>query len=244
MNDISEKIYRIRMMDDVGEKNSVIHKINPAIKIIVSLAYIMEVISLKNFKLSICIIILLYTLIVMQAGKVPKAMIFKRIAFVLLIPIGISFTNLLIDPSYNQLILSLILLFKCIFSVMGGLLLIATTGMNNIAVGLRKLKIPKILVLQILMIYRYLALMLEYGESINSAYRLRALNEKGIQLKDFGNIIGQMLLKSFDRAENVYAAMKLRGFEGEYYTNGKMDIKIKDYCYLILWMSLFAVGII
>lgn len=241
MTDMSRVLYELRIMDDIGESNSIIHNINPAIKIIITLIYIVEVISLKNFNLRECIIIFAYPLILFLLGKVPPKVILKKIIVVLPVVIGISFINLLLDCSYNQIILSLLLLFKCIFSVTGGVLLIVTTGMNNIAIGLRKLKVPQILVTQILMLYRYIMLMVEYGSMINSAYKLRTLNEKGISMKDFGNIIGQMLLKSFDRAENVYAAMKLRGFEGEYYSSTKSELQKNDLIYLIVWIFLFTI---
>lgn len=241
MKDMNRRLYELRIMDDIGEKDSIIHKINPAIKISVTFIYIIEVVSLKNFNLRECIIIFAYPLILFLLGKVPPKVILKKIIVVLPVVIGISFINLLLDYSYNQIILSLLLLFKCIFSVTGGLLLIVTTGMNNIAIGLRKLKVPQILTTQILMLYRYITLMIEYGYTIISAYKLRTLNERGMSMKDFGSIIGQMLLKSFDRSENVHHAMKLRGFEGEYYSSMKSSLQKNDFMYLFIWIFLFTV---
>lgn len=174
-------------------------------------------------------------------GKIPAKIILKKIAVTLPIVIGISSLNLLIDYSFNQMIVALLLVFKCICSITGGLLLIITTGMNNIAIGLRKLKVPQILVTQILMLYRYITLMIEYGYTIIFAYKLRTLSERGVSMKDFGSIIGQMLLKSFDRSENVHHAMKLRGFEGEYYSSTKSSLKKNDFIYLFIWIFLFTV---
>lgn len=241
MKDMNRRLYELRIMDDIGEKDSIIHKINPAIKICVTFIYVIEVVSLKNFNLRECIIIFAYPLILFLLGKVPPKVILKKTIVVLPVIIGISFINLLLDCSYNQIMLSLLLLFKCIFSVTGGLLLIVTTGMNNIAIGLRKLKVPQILTTQILMLYRYITLMIEYGYTIISAYKLRTLSERGMSMKDFGSIIGQMLLKSFDRSENVYHAMKLRGFEGEYYSSMKSSLQKNDFIYLCIWIFLFTV---
>lgn len=42
------------------------------------------------------------------------------------------------DLSINQLLFSLLFIFKCFLSVVGTLLLIATTGINEIAFGLKK----------------------------------------------------------------------------------------------------------
>lgn len=241
MTNMNRVLYELRIIDDTGERYSIIHKINPEIKIIVTLAYIIEVVSLKSFNLREYSVIFAYPFILFLLGKIPAKIILKKIAVTLPIVIGISSLNLLIDYSFNQMIVALLLVFKCICSITGGLLLIITTGMNNIAIGLRKLKVPQILVTQILMLYRYITLMIEYGYTIIFAYKLRTLSERGVSMKDFGSIIGQMLLKSFDRSENVHHAMKLRGFEGEYYSSTKSSLKKNDFIYLFIWIFLFTV---
>ena len=49
------------------------------------------------------------------------------------------------------------------------------------------------------------------------AYELRAPGQKGINFRVWGSLIGQMLLRSMDRSENLYQSMKLRGFKGDFY---------------------------
>lgn len=46
------------------------------------------------------------------------------------------------------------------------------------------------------------------------AYELRAPGQKGIHFKVWGSLMGQMLLRSMDRAEVIYESMCLRGFDG------------------------------
>ena len=57
-------------------------------------------------------------------------------------------------------------------------------------------------------------------------------------MKDYVQIVGQMFLKTLDISENVYEAMKLRGFEGELYINNKVAGYV-DYLYLIIWVVIF-----
>lgn len=76
--------------------------------------------------------------------------------------------------------------------------------MNNITRALRRLKVPKILVTQISMIYRYIILIMEEAYKIKSAYELRTLDKKSMDIKHFGEIMGQMLLRSIARAEYIY----------------------------------------
>ena len=48
------------------------------------------------------------------------------------------------------------------------------------------------------------------------AYHLRAVKQNGLEMKHLGAFIGQLLLRSIDRAERVYAAMQCRGFDGTF----------------------------
>ena len=65
--------------------------------------------------------------------------------------------------------------------------------------------------------------------------------EKWIEIKDFSIIIGRMLLKSIDRGENVYLAMKARGFDGEYYIDSDKKISRIDIVYFVSWTISFII---
>lgn len=233
MDDISKAIYAIRKIDELGDKDTVLYRIDSSIKIIVTLIYVIKVLSIKQFIISDAACIVLYPLIIFKLGKVPVKFILKKVLFVLPVIIGLSAINLIIDFSYSEIYFSVLLLFKCTFALTGALLLIATTGINNLASGLKKLKIPDILIMQILMLHRYIILMLEECYKVKCAYELRTLGEKSMTIKDYGQIIGQMLLKTIDISEKVYEAMKLRGFDGDLYINDNKKAGCIDFLYLI-----------
>ena len=238
MNDISKAIYDIRKIDELGDIDTRIHKINSSIKIIVTIIYVIKILSIKQFTILNIICIVLYPLILFIIGKVQIKFILKKVIYVFPIILGLSVINLIIDFSYSEIYFSVLLLFKCTFALVGALLLIVTTGINNLAFGLKKLKIPNILIMQILMLHRYVILMMEECYKVKSAYELRTLGEKSMTMKDYVQIVGQMFLKTLDISENVYEAMKLRGFEGELYINNKVAGYV-DYLYLIIWVVIF-----
>lgn len=66
-----------------------------------------------------------------------------------------------------------------------------------------------------LLTYRYISVMLEEFSIMTDAYMLRAPGEKGIRFAAWGSFVGQLLLRSMDRAEELYGAMRLRGFTGD-----------------------------
>ena len=235
MGDISKAISNIRKIDELGDKYTMVHKIDSSIKIIVTIIYVIKVLSIKQFIISDITSIVLYPLILFKLGKVPVKFIFKKVLFVLPIIIGLSAINLIIDFSYSEIYFSVLLLFKCIFTLIGALLLMVTTGINNLAFGLKKLKIPNILIMQILMLHRYIILMMEECYKVKSAYELRTLREKTMTMKDYGQIVGQMFLRTLDKSEKVYEAMKLRGFEGDLHIENNKGAGCIDYLYLITW---------
>lgn len=239
MKDINLVLYSIRRMEEIGEKETLVHNINSIVKIIITVAYIIKVVSLKSFNLRDIAICITYPLVLFILGNIPIIFIIKKTLVVIPVVIGIIIVNLIIEPSYNEIFFSLLLILKCVLSVTGGILLIATTGMNEIASGLRRMKIPNLFVIQIMLIYRYITLMLEEGYKIVCAYKLRSRGNKGIKIKDFQGILGAMLLRSIDRGENVYEAMKLRGFNGEYYTLKENAFNSRDLIYLTTILILF-----
>ena len=96
-------------------------------------------------------------------------------------------------------------------------LLIATTPIDTLCAALRRLHVPDILVTLLLLTYRYIGVMLEEVVIMSEAYSLRAPGQKGIHISAWGSFLGQLLLRSMDRAEALYHSMLLRGFRGEYY---------------------------
>jgi cobalt/nickel transport system permease protein len=73
------------------------------------------------------------------------------------------------------------------------------------------------------------------------AYSLRAPAQKGIHHSVWGSLAGQLILRTFERAQRVYQAMCLRGFTGDYHTGVNEKIKTLDFAYLAVWILFFAV---
>ncbi len=72
------------------------------------------------------------------------------------------------------------------------------------------------------------------------AYKLRAPGQKGIHVSAWGSFLGQLLLRSMDRAEEIYTAMKMRGFNGEFIYSEKKKFKYSDLvvCILVIGMCI------
>ena len=77
---------------------------------------------------------------------------------------------------------------------------------------------------------------------MTTAYRLRAPGHKGIHISAWGSFLGQLLLRSMDRAEELYSNMLLRGFKGEFGYVRTKDAKASDLLFFFISVALIILA--
>ena len=229
--------------EKISERESIIHSLNPLFKIFITIEFLLAVTSVPKYDVSMLIGFLFYPIILIEMSGISKKLILKRILITLPFCVFMGISNLVFDSevwsyignisiTYGALsFLSLII--KVILTVASVYILVFTTPMEKIFYGLAKIKVPKIIVVQLLLSYRYIFVILKEVKNMYIAYSLRSGSTKGIKIEHMGTFIGQILLKSFNNAEEIYYAMKCRGFEGIYPLPDYDNIKLKDYIYII-----------
>jgi len=237
---IMDSIYNIRLLDELARKETMIHKIHPVSKLLTTMVYLFVVVSFDRYEISGLLPFVLFPMVLILLAELPVKPIFKRLLFVEPLIIGIGILNPLFDPRGWTTFASIMI--KCALTVTACLILVSTTGLDKIAQALRTLRVPSLFVLQLILTFRYISVLIEELAVMVRAYVLRTPQQKGIRLKDSGAFAGQLLLRSFNRAQNVYIAMKLRGFHGEYHAYSSADIKWKDIIYLLAWSLFFIVA--
>ena len=60
------------------------------------------------------------------------------------------------------------------------------------------------------MVYRYIGVLVEESANMITAFRLRSNGGKWPDIHNFGAFVGQLFLRSVDRAERIYQAMQCR----------------------------------
>nr|WP_312577656.1 cobalt ECF transporter T component CbiQ [Sedimentibacter sp.] len=246
MSNITNSIYKIRLMDEISQKHTVIHNIHPLVKLIISILYIIITVSFGKYEIINLIPLLIYPVVVFNLGDIPFIPIFKRALIVLPIVLGMGIFNPIVDKEpiiifANVFIAKgwisyLSLILKCFFAVICALLFISTTSIDNISMALGKLHVPKIFIMQFLLTYRYIYVLLEEFARIWTAYSLRAPKQKGIQYRAWGSLLGQLLMRTYDRAQNIYFCMVLRGYNMENYECKGEVLHLNDYIYLFIWI--------
>ncbi|MHB8072836.1 cobalt ECF transporter T component CbiQ [Desulfosporosinus fructosivorans] len=251
MSNIMNSLYNMRILDDLARQETVIHRLHPLMKLLTTVSYLTVVVSFGRYEIGSLLPFFLYPVMIFTLAEIPLKPIFLRILLVSPFIIGIGILNPFFDQQVYLLggreisrgwVTFLAILIKSGLTVTAALLLIATTGMDRLAGALRMLKIPRVFVLQLLLTYRYISVLMEEVARSLRAYSLRAPNQKGVHRSAWGSLAGQLILRTFDRAQRIYEAMCLRGFTGEYHTGGFGSIRVWDLAYLTGWVVFFAVA--
>ena len=133
----------------------------------------------------------------------------------------------------------LTLMLKGLFSLMASFLLMATTQIDSLCAALRRLHFPKLLVTLLLLTYRYVGVMTEELAVMTDAYHLRAPGQKGIHISAWGSFLGQLLLRSMDRAQELYSSMLLRGYHQHFHYAPVRPFRVPDALYAAGCVLLF-----
>lgn len=250
MADIMQSLYNIRFLDEFAGKNSIIHNIHPLAKLITTMVFLITVVSFGKYEITGLLPFVLYPVIIIALAEIPLLPMLKRVLLVAPLIVGIGAFNPLFDNStvfyLGGLHLSggwisfFSIIIKFILAVLAALTIVATTGMDRIASALRMLRIPRVFVLQLLLTYRYISVLSEEAARTVRAYKLRAPLARGIQPGVWGSLTGNLLLRTFDRAQSVYQAMVQRGFKGEYRTGYDRGMAAKDILYICGWVLFFS----
>lgn len=248
---IKKSINRIASLEELTILDTPIHRLHPAIKLLVTAIYLVTVISFGGEQISGLIVFFFYPALLMAFGEIPFRPLVGRLLIALPFTIFAGLSNMLVSREAAMIIGGVVItqgmitfvsiLMKTILTVSAVLILIATTSMNDLLYAMLYFHIPDILVMQITMTFRYLSVLIGEVSVMYHAYILRAPREKGIKLKDMGPFLGQLIIRSFDRAERIYHAMKCRGFEGGFTFSNRGRIPVQQWFYLAIITGLLIV---
>lgn len=244
MTDIRSKIFYIYSLEQLSQGNTSVHAIHPFVKMLSTLVYIICVVSFGRYELLRVVPYIFYPVIIIAMAEIPYKLLFKRVLIALPFCLFAGISNLFFDQSVivyffgtkltGGFISFAAIIFRTFLSVSAVLILIAVTPFSAITSQLRRLHLPEIIVSLFEMTYRYVGTLISEAASMYTAYKLRSGNEKGLKMKDMGSFAGQLLIRSFDRAERVYSAMKCRGYPADNKAIHKQKISYRDIVFFAL----------
>jgi len=140
---------------------------------------------------------------------------------------------------------------KSWLSLMAAILLSSTTRFEELLAAFRQLGLPKLLVAILSLMWRYLSLMVDEARSLARARDGRSAGQANIGTLMWragvtGKMVGNLLLRSLERSERVYAAMSARGYSGDPLVRTSSALTKRDYFLLaagiLLCLAILAIA--
>lgn len=251
-------------LDRYQTGNSLIHHLDPRVKVVVVLLFILSNALLPDgawpaFAAAWTLILLAGFL-----AQLPPGYLFKRSFIVLpfmLAAVTVLFTlpgtavatfNLFARPvtiSDAGLLRFVSIVMRSWLSVQGAIWLTATTPFPDLMHALRHLRVPRLLTAIISFMYRYLFVLAEEASRLLRARDARSaapIGKRGggsllWRASVAGGMVGQLFIRSFERSERVYNAMLARGYRGQLLTMNPHVMVTRDWLGLVTAVILLII---
>lgn len=228
------------------QEDSIVHRLDPRPRIVVALA--VTVLLAVSRRWEVLGIGLGLSLAGWVVARLPVVPVLKRLGgvnvFLLVLALVLPFSGgdralFSVGPlNYSRegaLQVGRIAL-KCNAIVLMLTVLLSTMEVVELGHALSHLRVPRKLAHLFLFTIRYIDLVHHEYSRLRRAMRVRCFRP-GINrhtYRSIGHLLGMLLVRSFDRSERVMAAMKCRGFRGEFFVLSHFSFGRRD--------AVFSVG--
>lgn len=222
------------------------NKLSPLSKLSVTAVFIVTVVSYPKYDITGLVPLFLYPVIMFSVTQTSFVGCMKTTGFVLPFIIMAGILNPFIDKiPYSVggifvlrggVVSFLTLILKGVLCLCASYIFAENTKVDELCASLRRIHVPKLIVTVFLLTWRYIFVMKEEVSVMLEAYHLRAPRQKGLHYSSWGSFLGQLFLRSFDRADELYQAMILRGYNGNFFyacCRGKYSA-FKSWTYFLL----------
>ncbi len=203
---------------------SPLHRLDARAKLLTTAVYLGTMLSVPLTQLSEILLYALFPILTAAMGGLRPGALLRRslvvLPFVALIGIGNLFYDRVPLFRIGPLTITdggiafLSIVLRGLLSVGALLVLVGTTGFYGICRGLQRLGVPRLFTVQLLFVYRYLYVLIDETIHLSQAREARSFGRRTLPLPVWGPMIGQLLIRTFDRAEQIHRAMLARGFTG------------------------------
>lgn len=243
----------LTILDSLGEGGAegYMH-IDPRSQLLVTVVYLCLMLSVPSTHIDLLIWYSLYPILAAPLFGVKYSKIFLQSLIILPLLLLIGVFNPIVDKTPVAMVGDFTIttgwlmfagvLLRGLLSLQSLLIIIHSIGFVGIVRALDRLGLPKFLTTQLLMVFRYIRVLIEEGLAMKAARDARSFGRKHLSVKMWGVLVGQLFLRSVDRAERVHRAMQARGFSGEmmFYTPDPPVWRSNSTTYLVIWTLVFV----
>ncbi len=238
-----------KRLDSLATGDSAIHRLDPRAKVLVTLVFIVTVVSFGRYELTAMVPFFIFPAVIIGLGNLPAGYIARKVA--LLCPFALIVA--IFNPVFDREVLVQLgplavtggwiscasIVVRAALTVGAAIILLAVTGFPAICRALERLGMPQAFAVQLLFLYRYIFVLTEEGGRVSRARALRSYGNRGLGMKAYGSLLGNLLLRTWLRAERIHMAMLARGFTGEFHTRREFRFGGRELVYFLGWSALF-----
>ena len=150
-------------------------------------------------------------LIIASFSAIPWKFILGRLILLEPLALGVAVMALF---QVNGTFIFLSILTKSTLCLLTAILLSNTTPFSDLLATLKRFGTPKLLVTILALMYRYLFVLIDEAERLSRARNSRTFtNTRVRKWSSMASLVGQLFVRSTERAERIYAAMSARGWK-------------------------------
>lgn len=197
-------------IDRYSRLSSPVHRVPAPLKLIGALALVVLVVTVPMRFPLLHVGIGVSLVGVALLSRVPPGFLLRRLLFLEPFAVGAALLSLF-QPNGSAVFFALVL--KSTLCLVAMILLANTTPFAEILDVLKRWRFPALLVTTLALMYRYLFLLIDEGERMHRARVSRTFipgRRRSWHL--LGTVVGQLAIRSTERSERIYAAMRARGW--------------------------------
>jgi len=247
LKDLVSSAESLVYIEDLSGKKGFLQSINPLVKLAVTI--VMIVVSLFVYSVPYLLLSCIIPVALALASKIPLKSFFARTFFIPLVAVVISVPPLFLTPgnpvftanlglftltiTSEGLMSFLAFSIRVWFCVASLIVFTLSTGFEAILKMLASIRVPSILIQMFSLTYRYLFVSMHELQKVLIAKEARTyVNKRNLNidnLKHSGAMLATLFIRTYERSERVYFAMKSRGFDvSNNYKASFTPLKLRD----------------
>lgn len=239
-------------IDKYSNLESPIHRIDPRVKILSVFLAIIIIVSEPPGELFHFLFYFVIIALLLYLSRVPlKYMLIRCLIvspFILMAAAFLPVSWMLSPelqpeyPGYHAYKVSLTILFKAYSAVILLVLLTSTEKFQRLLLGIRKLKMPRLIGVISALMYRYIFLLTD--EVLKTTRARESRTPGGLKIskvKVYGNQMAMIFIRSWERAHRVYDSMLSRGFNGEFPDTRTLRVSRSDVIISVTFIGILLV---
>lgn len=222
---IDNALHEIRCLDDLAAQDTPLHRLDARAKVLATLFFLVSMLSLGRYEVSRLLPFAAFPLLLAVQGGVPLGLLLRRAALALPFVLFVGIFNPLLDRSVHLTLGTVAvsggmlsfasIILRSLLAVTTGLVLVAVTGFDQICRALGRMGMPTALLVQLQFLYRYLFVLADEAVRMLHARAQRCATGTRPSLREYRSLLGNLLLRTLDRAGRIHQAMLCRGFNGQ-----------------------------